>query len=521
MDEQLGRLVREVERRIDGPLAIIVAGDHGESLGEHGEAQHGKLLYQGAMRVPLLVAGPGVTAGISDAPVSIRRIFHTILDFAGLEKASSLRQASAEVVLGEAMEPFLQYGWQPQVMAVDGSRKAIHAGTTEIYDVVADPAETRDLAAAGELSRASRQAIREYPVPLAGGIPTPQSLTDEDRRRLASLGYVSSEARPVVRNDAPRPVDMAILFEPLDLASAMFVREEYAAAIPLFERILAQDPYNVSTALRLATAHSMLGHQERALEALRNAEAIAPGSADVRAYLALHHARSGNWERAIPLLERVVSESPDRLPAVEALAEGREHQGRFEEALRLRERLLTMKTPAPAELIRVGELAMRVGKTEPALRAFERARALQGAEFAHDLELGVLYLAARRLQEARAALDRVPPSHPGYPMALFKRAQVSVLLGEPDRVSRIAIAKKHADATTRELIARENVCSRRRDRLRRSVCGLAVHRRTGPPQPAPTRKNKTARRCRRAVASLRDGPNQNCSRTASWKRCGR
>ena len=48
----------------------------------------------------------------------------------------------------------------------------------------------------------------------------------------------------------------------------------------------------------------------------------------------------------------------------------------------------------------------------------------------------MLYLAARRFDEARAALDRVPPSHPEYPMALFKRAQVSVLLKEPDAAQR-------------------------------------------------------------------------------------
>ena len=69
----------------------------------------------------------------------------------------------------------------------------------------------------------------------------------------------------------------------------------------------------------------------------------------------------------------------------------------------------------------------------------------------------MLYLAARRFSEARDALDRVPPSHPDYPMALFKRAQVSVLLHEPDAPARIAAARAHADDVTRELIARERL----------------------------------------------------------------
>ena len=100
---------------------------------------------------------------------------------------------------------------------------------------------------------------------------------------------------------------------------------------------------------------------------------------------------------------------------------------------------------------------MAVGNTPVALDAFEQARAAQGSAFRNDLELGVLYLSARRLDEARAALDRVPPSHPEYPMALFKRAQVSVLLNEPDKAARIQLARQKADATTRVLIERERL----------------------------------------------------------------
>ena len=100
---------------------------------------------------------------------------------------------------------------------------------------------------------------------------------------------------------------------------------------------------------------------------------------------------------------------------------------------------------------------MALGQTAPAIASFEQARALQGSAFRHDTELGVLYLASQRLDDARAALDRVAPSDPAYPMALFKRAQVSVLLHEPDARARIVAARTHADATTRELIARERL----------------------------------------------------------------
>ncbi|HYK05922.1 MAG TPA: sulfatase-like hydrolase/transferase [Thermoanaerobaculia bacterium] len=454
MDEQLGRLLQAFEQRFAQP-AILVVADHGEGLGDHGELQHGNLVYQSTMHVPLVLSGPGVTPGVHHAPVSTRRVFHTLLDWAGISSEQSLRGTGSEVVVGEAMIPFLQFGWQPQVMAIEGARKVINAGAIEVYDVVADPKETRDLAQGADISRALRQALRDYPVPSPA--TQPSTVSDEDRRQLAALGYIASEVQPVVRQDAPRPRDMVQLFEPLEQASGLFVEERYAAAIPLLEKILAADPYNLVTALRLAVAHSALGHNEQALAAFRKAQSLSPESPDVRAYLAMHYARAGDVANAAPLLERVVAESPERLPALEALATVREQQGRLADALTIRQQIQTMKTLSPAELVHVGRLAMELGRTEVALDAFQRARQQQGSAFQHDVDLGVLYLAARRYPEARDALDRVPATHPAYPMALFKRAQVSVLLNEPDRAARIAAARAKADATTRALIAREEL----------------------------------------------------------------
>ena len=462
MDEQLGRLAQAFEQRArqqGAPAAIAIVADHGEGLGEHGEAQHGNLLYQSTMHVPLVLVGPGIAPGVSDTPVSTRRIFHTVLDWAGLDSANSLRatEPAPEVVLGEAMKPFLDYGWQPQVMTVAGRFKAILAGKLEAYDLVADPAEAHNLGSAADLPAPARKALEDYPVPAPEAARAPAALDDEARRRLASLGYVSAGAAPVVRKGAPRPVDMTRLFGVLDQASGLFVNQQYAKVIPLLERILAADPYNLDAALRLATAHSALGHDEKAVEMFQKAGAIAPSSQDVRTYLALHYARGQEWARAAPLLEQIVAESPDRLPAVEALAAIRERQGRIEEAIGLRQKIYSMRQPTAAELVQLGQLAMSVQRTPLAIESFEKARNLQSGNFKHDLELGVLYLAARRFQEAKAALDRVPPTHPEYPMALFKRAQVSVLLHEPDQAARIDLARRKADATTRELIAKERL----------------------------------------------------------------
>jgi len=446
VDQQMARLMAAFHG------AIIIVGDHGEGLGDHGEAQHGNLLYQVTEHVPLLLIGPGVRAGVTHAPVSTRRIFHTIRDWAGLDATHSLRRSEREIVVAEAMKPFLDYGWQPEVMALDGRLKTISAGKIEVYDVIADPQETHNLVGTATISRETRAALQQYPIPTAAeAAAAVTSANDEEaRRQLASLGYVASQSRPVVRKDAPRPIDMARLFGPLDEAASLFVSGEYRQVVPILEKILIEDPHNLDAALRLATAESELGHNAKALEAFKHAQAIAPDSPDVQTYLALFYAKGKDWPLAAPLLERVLAQSPDRLPALEALAIVRERQGRIEEAIRLRQKIYTMRTPSPADLVQLGALAMEAGQTNVAIDAFEKTHN------DHELELGVLYLAAGRLQEARDALDRVPPG-PQYPMALFKRAQVSVLMHEADAPARIASARQHADATTRPLIERERL----------------------------------------------------------------
>src|SRR6185295_17663466 len=96
MDQQLGGLIDTFEKKAPGAKAIIVVGDHGEGLGEHGEEQHGNLLYQATVHVPLVVVGPGITTAPNDTPFSTRHIFDLILSFAGVG-----HPPGAEVVAGE------------------------------------------------------------------------------------------------------------------------------------------------------------------------------------------------------------------------------------------------------------------------------------------------------------------------------------------------------------------------------------------------------------------------------------
>jgi len=115
-------------------------------------------------------------------------------------------------------------------------------------------------------------------------------------------------------------------------------------------------------------------------------------------------------------------------------------------------------TESPAlEWVRIGQLRMSLHDTKGAISAFETAHRMLGDRFTFNLELGMLYMADQRLHDAAASLDAVSRFHPAYPMALFKRAQVSVLLKEADREQRVRQAWVQADNNTRPLIENERL----------------------------------------------------------------
>jgi arylsulfatase A-like enzyme/Tfp pilus assembly protein PilF len=456
MDREFGRLLTEFEARFGvGEFKILVVGDHGQGLGEHGEDLHGKLLYQGVMRVPLIIAGSSISAGQIDQPVSIRRVFDTVLGWAQLRQGEDLITGKPEIVMAEALKPYLDYGWQPQVMAIGGRTKVIRSGETEIYDLESDPAESHNLAAEFDLDDELRRAVEEYPIYPSASDSEPGALSRETKERLAALGYVSSEGRPSLRRDAPNPKDMTHLFHDLNVGSTMFLHERYDQAIPFFERVLAADPENTVACLRLAVSHSVIGHGKEAEAYFARAREIDPGSSDLRHYYAAHLFRFGSWDEAEPLLESVLVEMPRKVGILISLVQIRERQGRIEEARSYLRRAMALEEPKAFEYLKLGEYSMALQDTPAAIQAFERARQLQGNGFTHSLELGVCYMAIGRLPEAARTLDEVPRSDPEYAFALYKRAQLAFFMGEPDREHRLRLAYESADPEIRELIAND------------------------------------------------------------------
>ena len=76
VDRELARVLKAIEQRGElGKTVVLVTADHGESLGEHGEGAHGLFVYDATIRVPWIMAGPGIGAGprLADGRAADRR----------------------------------------------------------------------------------------------------------------------------------------------------------------------------------------------------------------------------------------------------------------------------------------------------------------------------------------------------------------------------------------------------------------------------------------------------------------
>jgi arylsulfatase A-like enzyme len=232
VDEQLGRVLAFLEARgsLDRTIVVVI-GDHGESLGEHGERTHGLFVYESVMRVPFIIRTPftRLQGRRVDEPTRSIDMMPTVLDLLGISSPAGVRGRSVAALMtgaergwdletySESMYPRDYFGWSELRASRLGRFKVILAPRPELYDLVADPAESRNVYTEHRVL-ADRMAARVRAIEraLADTGPEPPALPadHEVRDRLASLGYVAAISRAVVADEAalPDPKDQIELY---------------------------------------------------------------------------------------------------------------------------------------------------------------------------------------------------------------------------------------------------------------------------------------------------------------------
>jgi arylsulfatase A-like enzyme/Flp pilus assembly protein TadD len=261
VDNEVGRVLRTLTEMgaLDDTL-IVVAGDHGEGLGDHREPTHKNLVYQSTMRVPLIVKPPGRTkARVVDEPVSLVDLMPTVLDYAGVPapaevQGTSLRKAIAgeapprRPLYFESLAGALSFGWAPLHGLRRGAYKYIEAPVPELYDLAADPGETSNLhgthaEVAADLRQELKQTSDAWDA-AGGGESASAPMDAETRDRLASLGYLGGGALPSKDAGGRDPKDLAHLEGPILEGKRRSKAQEWEGALAIFRNVLREDPDN-------------------------------------------------------------------------------------------------------------------------------------------------------------------------------------------------------------------------------------------------------------------------------------
>ncbi len=455
-DAQVARLLEAIAAagRTERTL-IAVAGDHGESLGEHGEATHGMLLYEPAVRVPVILAGPGVPAGAHDTPVSLIDLAPTLLARAGVRAPAAWQGvdlfASGRVTgTGEAYFE-TQYpevmGWSPLAGVTDGDWKLVRGGAAELYDLGRPDAESSNLVGArAQVAAALTSRVEALTAGAArpGRTPVPA----DAQERLRALGYVGgapSVREHAVRPDASRHIEQWVrLEEALTLLNGRRAEEALAVLADLAreapEAPVVQSTYartlketgRLREALRayrtaarrwpddpqvlhdLAVAARAAGAAVEARRAEEAAVALDPGNPLAHHGLGLLLADAGDDAGARAAFARAVDLDPAHAPWLVDLANASRATGDLAAAEGGYRRALALDPRSVDALNGLAVLRVQADRPGEAVDLLRRALAVEPGFVEARLNLGIAAQQAGDVATARAAYTEVLRAPAGF-----------------------------------------------------------------------------------------------------------
>ena len=463
-DAQVGALLDALQAtgRRERTLTIV-AGDHGESLGEHGEASHGMLLYDAALRVPLVLAATGLPAATRDEPVSLVDVVPTVLGLLGLagpptqdgrdllaaDGGTAPSEVYAETEYPEAA------GCSPLRALVDRRWKYVGGpARPELYDLARDPAESHDV-------------VAEHPAVVAAMGPRAAALTDravasvtaapsaEVVERLRALGYVASAPAPRPAGDlAPSPVTMVREWSRFQEALGDLHGGQVERATATLGALVRERPDAPVFQATYARALTDAGRTADALVAYRAALRRWPQDTMMLHGLAVAARKAGRANEAMKAEQAVLAIDPTDAAAHNGIGLLFARAGYPVEARMAFERAVALDASAVSYWVNLGNARFTGGDTAAAETAYREALRLDATSPDAANGLALLMVNTGRAAAAIPLLERVLAASPDFYEAWLNLGAALQATGDRARA---------ADACRRVLAASPRYTAPRRD----------------------------------------------------------
>lgn len=510
-DHIIGTVLDELRRLgVYDEALIFLLSDHGEGLGDHGEEEHGILLYETTLRVPLIVKLPAsqLAGETVDVSAQLIDVLPTVTELLDVELASPTPGSSLLQLLGadaprrniyaESFYPRLHFGWSDLASLIDGRHHYIEGPDPELFDLGEDPKELHNLLADEPVAAQTRRLFSQLRQEMATHDRTlvaPGEVDEESRQALAALGYMGSAAQ---LDDGPLPDPKSRLDSLVDLKDAFrfHSQKKDAEAVAAFDRTLADNPNMLDAWEYKARSLERLGRREDALAAYQKALELSGGSghlaisaaslffdlerfdeAEAHARLALDSHSSfahgllariafehGDLDAAERQARLALDEKRPRLGPKVTLAAVLHGQERLEESLamvRTIEEEFEARSSQDTELIQglyllQGKILADLSRPTEAIAAFEREISTFPEDPRAYANLALLYGLTGRTEQVTPVLRRMVEANPSARSYVEAVKTLRVLGYEPGATSLLRHAlSQHPDSPKLQQLAKE------------------------------------------------------------------
>lgn len=416
-DAQVAKLLTWLrDRKLDRNTLIVVVGDHGEGLGDHVEREHGNRLYESTLHVPLWIVTPERPAAGRRVtkPVSLVDVMPTVLDGLGVPVPTEISGRSMKPALGgvdwdpsdcysETDFPLAVHGWAPQRSLTTTKWKYIRTTRCELYDLAADPFELHNLAEElpDEAARLD-QSLANLESGMRHAEYQTLNLSDRERKKLESLGYLSSGTKPVINNGQPLPdmKDMQPHLERMVDAREALERGDATEAERLFAEVVEAIPDHALARLFWGESLLQLDRTDEAITAIEDVLRREPGLADARLQLGLAYAAQKKWREAAEEFQHAIAAAPQSAECHFRLAIAWLHLGRRDAARNELQACLAIDPGYVAARLELATLLARSGDPAAGIRECETALAYRRDWPEAHNTLALIYAGQRRLDDA-------------------------------------------------------------------------------------------------------------------------
>ena len=325
-DAQVGRLITFLKAKsLYRNTLIVLVGDHGESLGEHGEKTHGFFIYNATLHVPAILRLPGIPrARVVSEIVSLADLMPTVLHVLKIDVPSQVqgvnllpmmtpnKSEESRNLYAETFLPRLHFNWS-ELRAVETEKyQFIDAPKPELYDLSQDPGETHNLyadkkAVAEELRARLAKLISQYSA--GQELAEKTGLDPALMERLKSLGYAgfSGGGNPTITDRSlPDPKDRIELYDLISDAIAESQHGEYQSSAKKLRAAAKADPNSVPVHYLLGLDYYRLHEFDHAVEELQRVLQLSPDYSLAVFNLGLAYARTGDLDQAIQTLKHAL-----------------------------------------------------------------------------------------------------------------------------------------------------------------------------------------------------------------------